>query len=737
MIVLPLPNQRWPKFRLLTRNSWGGSLNSGDGWTIRPMQNHTPYAVGFILLNYTRCLLPQFGTCEILYRFGEFSGRTNSIPVDSRFGFRQGEPWDNEAQTLDIPNLTGQEIRIQINYPDEDGNVTEADWRTVWWGTCEYQIDEGLGAATLPSGDRKYFCIDAFARTRRWFLDRHGFNSSAGLVSPCAGHPGYNVSRNSPSHVAGNRDPSVRWDRNGDGVTSAAFTMPGVGNKWTDQEAVNNSLSSTRPPGEPFWYLDGATELFDGKSPWAVQDGESAFDFVSRVCKRGRGRGSVLPDFRDGASPTGPLTCYLTVFPQTFGDIVYQDPTASQVTIPGASTEGTQVDVDMLGDHRFVESSLRLGDADQYRVDCLVSQGEQIEVLGTVEWDKTLEAGWSAAEQAAFDALIPEARTSERWHPVYQFYRLKRNFSMMLSNGFAGAQSSGDYQCNDDGDIVSEPPAGSIGRSYLPTIEVMDDLPLYSGYDYTNYPPTRQDGQTSAQFAGIPNRRKLMAFLRKSGEDRYTDLDGGMSFGMQVSPQPDGFLISNAEDQKIGQRYLTSEGQRYVLTLGFRLPHRVRIATGNPNASRKMVINHQNIHLWLAHPGAIWDLNDTDATSVSDYPPKRNAGGSNGILRDDRSELAALHALAVAWYRPKKNGEERAIRRNATWALKCCGDIPSSEDYDGGGVVYPTCGQVVRYMRANGHRIELNSVVSSISYDNETGTTTWMTDWQELDFTNG
>ncbi len=149
MITLPLANQRWPKFRLLTRASWGGKTSSDGGWAPQPMQNNTPFATGFILVSYTRCLLPQIGTCEILYRFGEFSGRVNSLNLASAQAAKQGEQWDPTTSGLTVPDLTGQEIRVQAAYPDENDEVEASDWATVWWGTCEYQTDTGSGAATI------------------------------------------------------------------------------------------------------------------------------------------------------------------------------------------------------------------------------------------------------------------------------------------------------------------------------------------------------------------------------------------------------------------------------------------------------------------------------------------------------------------------------------------------------------------------------------------------------------
>jgi hypothetical protein len=176
-----------------------------------------------------------------------------------------------------------------------------------------------------------------------------------------------------------------------------------------------------------------------------------------------------------------------------------------------------------------------------------------------------------------------------------------------------------------------------------------------------------------------------------------------------------------------------------VLTVGFQLPHRVRMATGQPTGARKLIITMPDVHLWLAHPGAIWRLDDSDDTHAPSYAPKRIGGSSHRIIRDDRAALARQHALATSWYMPRVNSSGQTVfkHRSASWALRCCADIPSSLAYDGGGIVYPTLGQVVHLLKANGEFIEVNSVMSSFSYDNTSGTSSFVTDWQDLDIRNG
>ena len=176
-----------------------------------------------------------------------------------------------------------------------------------------------------------------------------------------------------------------------------------------------------------------------------------------------------------------------------------------------------------------------------------------------------------------------------------------------------------------------------------------------------------------------------------------------------------------------------------MLTVGLRMPHRVRMAAGNVNGKRKKTIELPGVHVWMAHSGAIWDLDPSTRSYGDGSPPLRGASASAstaGLLRDDRSTLARQFNMSAMWYGVDQT-RFGSLHQGAEWALRCCGDIPTSTDYDGGGVVYPMPGQVVQYLNANGQRLEINSPCSSIVYDNGSGITTWTTDWQNLDFSKG
>lgn len=742
-INLPLDNQRWPLFRMLTRADYGGSTSSGGGWQTEPLENPAEDIKGYILLNYSRALLPQLGTATLMYRYGVFNGKIVGASASSSASVRNGSAWNPASDTMDLPDLRGKEILIQANYPDEDGEVTEGNWKTVFWGTCEYQIDKPFAAATIPAGEITYHLVDAFHRTQRWFLNRHAYISNGVTISPAAGHPGYNVDPRVPAQVAGNRDPSNgTWEPTTDsaGIYGTKFVSAGAGNKWTDLQVLQDVLAIARPDDQPYWTPAGATDLLSQSEPWAVEENETVFSVVTRLLARGRGRGAALPDWTQ-SSPTGPITPKLTIFAQLTDTITYTNPEegGGTVNFPGADSNGTSKTVDIIGDHRAV--ALQLGDAEQYIVDYLEVQGERIETMVTLEHQTTLEKGWTEADQTAFLALEPINRIEDKWMHVYTLHRLKRGFKLSVGDGNGGAAASADYRCTKTGEITTDADE-SVGESAISTLELLDDIPFFLAYTIDSG-FVRRDGAAASAYNGTPQRMKPKMFI-KTDDDLYITPEQ-LTPGIQVTfHNGDSILIEVSDDKESGERYIgdpdeaevqsTYDFENVVFTVAFRSPHRARIYYGNPISKRKKIITVKNAHLWLLAPNAIYDL-DSENEDADSRPARRASGGSPTVIRDDRNMIAAKAALAVAWYGPQYDllGQNTVVHRGAQWTLACCGDIPTASDYDGGGVVYPKCGEVVKILQANGQRHELNSPVSSFIYDNTVGHSTWVCDWQDLD----
>ncbi len=748
-IAIPLTTILPPQWRILRRRTWASP------WDILPYTKLIGgnWTQGFFVEEFWRSCIPEPGQATLRYDMGLIDGVVYG--TDTTTGL--------EAADID---LVGQVVRIQTAPGDESG--TEPAWQTVWVGVVEYQEDSIAPGGDILIGSRKYHCMDLLASyTKKQAMSRHGMYSGGQMFVPAYGHPGYN-GKDWDGQVLGNKEPTgTKWYDSGfpmpwsagDNLEGAALTSfksklfnhthQGISTNsaavWTDLQAVENALASSRQPNTPFFYIAGATTLLDGVNAWPVDDGINCWDILTDVFKRQRGRGLAFLDWdSDSGSPTGDLTVYIRLNPQTLADISYTPPVGAAGTVVGATTQATTVAVDLEGDHRNVSPTFTLGDRYQHVYQYVESLGERIEVLVTLDYstDGGLESRWAAAEetQHATDYAISAAkvRSSRRYDPAWQLHGLAKAWSGKSSNG-NGSTSRSDYRCNDFGVIET----GTSDRldTAPTTVKVMHDVPLYQGYNYAAATPVRYDAAAETM---APNRLKPL-LMAKVSADRYIRLDQA-PYDCSISIYDYGIQIDHVRDVEAGTRYFSGVGSAVggvvaktaiICTVCLQLPHHVRMATGDVNGMRKKQIFHRGLHLWLANPLAIWDLSTvTYAAGAGGAAGKREAClnplGGPGLLRDDRARLAREHAMAAYWYMTE--------RRTASWQLKACGFLPgfyqadSEDNVSSTLTAYPTIGKLVTTMRAAGATYTINTPITKVHFTNRgNGVTTWITDWSDLD----
>lgn len=388
----------------------------------------------------------------------------------------------------------------------------------------------------------------------------------------------------------------------------------------------------------------------------------------------------------------------------------------------------------------------------------------------------SLAPRWDEAERNAFESIEPYRRAITGWDFVYQTHGIPRTWGGEVGDGFNGTKCHADYRCRGDGSIEVPPPGNATPGTAPCQVEMLGYVPFFEGYDYSSNPPTKTN---NAPMFGQPNRRPIGIYLRVSDDatkDRwflpFGELPatiGNKYYTSQasewqptVSVQADGFTLTSqyfsdqglrllgdkARESALGSRMLGAafDVTRFAITLGLRLPHRARFAS-KANASgelttvngslsdfrRRKRIEVPNLHLWLAHPGCIWDLDQNDIDPAHGWAPKRAAAGGTvgapGVLRDDRARLAFYHTLASEWYLHP--------RRRARWTLNRCGLMGQAITQMDGSVThqdFPGIGYMIGAINASGQAREVNTVVTAIDYDHQLQRTTWQTDYFDLEF---
>lgn len=725
--------------RILVQETWGTSE-----WEALPY--FTPTQGGFELDMCERVALPATGEARFYFRFGthitangvQISGAADQSAIDGR--------WSSDTDTTDLRDFSGFVVQIQaaesLLRPDDDS----ADWTTIWLGGCEYHTDTGWPAASIPAGTRAYFCTDLWSFfSRKWRNTEYSFagkelGGSLTTYDRVRGAPQYNTANG--ERLSGNRlNLGNVATINGKSVTY--HTWPGAADSayWLDSQAIQHQIDSNRGANDPAFTFDGATDLYSTSGAmWEVQEGESVFSVINRICDRKRGRGCV---FQVWSANGDTFDVYLRSYAQNKEDITYTAPASgSSETLSGASTNTTTVSVDLIGDHRVSASGFQIAARDLHRVDYLETIGEPIEVAFTVSFeDSTLVEGWATDSwETTFNAADADTRKQQKYYDAYSLYRLPRDWNLQAADGNGGTASEVNFRCDDAGSIGT-----SGARDIAPSdVQLVPDLPLFVPYDVTTDTPSRYDGDSET---GPVQRVPFWDLtLLRTGDDTYKHLKKNYT-GINFRLNPAGACLYSLDDRASGTRKIgdtavsnLSSSEDYtdlVMTICGRLPHRVRLASGDASSERRRVLYVPDVHLWLWHSGAIWSFDDRDNSVLRGA--YGGSGTTPGIARDDRDRLAFIHNLAWSWY--------GTTRQNCSWTIRACGllggfsayQTDSSDPIDATKaslttINYPIPGQLVTSLKANGETHTPNCPITRIIYDHNTMSTTWSCDWVELDF---
>lgn len=547
-VVIPAAAYAPPEFRLLYRKDFGVDESSGnydqsspDWFTLNepPMDSFDGSAQfsGVELLKVNRRTLPDIGTASFRMIFGGFANGQQVLP----------------------PNLKYMTVRLQLRPRYASADIT-AGWKTVFLGHVDYQTDEVYAGSdsNTEQGVRTYYCVDIFARTMKWYMDRHAtdvFNDGSQLKKECYGHPGYNYMPSGEGPVLGNRSNAtvVRGAGAGAGAAFYAHIWAGahstgfVGQTWTEQQVVEHATASVRPQGEPWFRLAGTWAAnFSNITPLTVEDDDTVQDFCSKVLNRNRGFGTVLPDWLDavdGSIHTF-LTCGPLVIADSFIDVEGGPGVSGTVVVRLLGADGAQYrdiagnPLTLTGDARNVDTA-EVADAEMQQCDYVETLGERIEVAMTGSladcggvsqiYTPTLQISlaprWSGptGDVGSFEGLTTERRIMPYWDHVYQLFGLPRNWNFQERNAGWGPDTGGihriDYRLLDTGEIYCPTNLDPQDTSPIEA-EICDNVPFFQGYDYSSYYPTKTDN-TPQQ--GLPTRRPAALYLHltTTSDDRW------------------------------------------------------------------------------------------------------------------------------------------------------------------------------------------------------------------------
>jgi len=763
-----------------------------------------------------------------------------SIPEVGKATFRM--VYGNYPSGVVTPPVTliGKTVRLQLK--DFSGN-----WVTVFFGHVDYEEDSPLvGSPTgTKQGAKLFYCLDALARTMKWPMNRHGFDSLDSNVAgnkqeDAYGHPGYNYYLSADGPLMGNKSRYIYvvntietrmhiWQ----GAFATALLDPNY--IWSDYEAINNALVITRPKGELWFALKEGFENYNSKNPLAVDQNENVFSFLSRVAGRKRGLGTVAVKWVDvvGGGDPGQIRTWLGVTPLNPVSISFQYIASGDTGQVGGASGYTDyvtgrslryqtnqsLPWDLRGDHYNIDPRFFIGTMEGQQYEYIEVVGERIEIGVTMSlkdtngglaniYDVTKQAGcaprWSEADRNTVEGLTTSQRVMDRWRHVYQAFGLPRLWNGRVGCGLGYSPTStirADVRCKDDGSI-DVPTAIFYNDTPGSSVELMSYIPFYQGFDYSGIVPRRTDNSPSN---GMPDRRPAQVYLQPTAttEDRWFlpmgefpdnivdkfNFRGALGgFNPTIFIQPDSVQLISQQFQDRGLRPFADVARdatlgannklgalydvtKLAVTLSLRLPYPLKFVAAIPSlpqvsarlslypggykdwqaARRKKTLYVPRAHLWLAHSNIIYDLQQTTIT-VEGWLAQRLPLGSYAdnvvILRDDRDRVQFFFEVARFWYLNldlslPQNQQVARPRKRVSVTQSYCGLLPFQKIDPADGTTLltdypPQINDHIDTMFINGDADAsptlVGTNVTSVDYDHQAQTTTWGTDYFDLEF---
>ena len=643
----------------------------GDDWIKQPFL----YPV-----SAKQAVLPTIGTATFEWDYGEVI-RTAKSP---------------DVVTVRPADFLG--YFVQIRLLDENGQTPI--WTGIF-GDDSYDI-WGTEDAT-PRGREQITAYDLGYLLKLKTIEGayYDVGGAATFVNRC---PTFNERyEHSGASLAGNGSESI----GDDGVI--LFSSDGY--EWTNCHIVDYLLQYYSPDDVPFVLGGQAQELLGNIIAVHRLEGLSVLDAITHLCDRVRGMCAII-------TTTGSGTVGIGVYA-----IGGKPITAGDITIP-ANPHVVRMEFDNAADIKraIVKRSI------SRRRDKVIVRGGRVVSCFTVAYeDCTLEKGWTDAEETSYKAGHVGStnqydhdaeRRTDLHERVYQFHRIPNDWNGDTGDGAGGAQNNALPTVLGDGTLDDATTAALIpfGRRLLRWIPVpkagadSDAEPEYMaplvvlGHDTGATMWYYQVDKVDPELGIVPACSVRVA-------DR--------EMGLWVTPQiphkmGSGHFDVDDADTEDSAYEPAGDYEELLATVAIETDERLtveqEISSQQQTASGGAVtIDVEGAECWWIAPNTVVAVDERGLL----YADGTLEGIDNGYVRDDSERLRKIAALASGWYGEERAQMELVIDRLGEWC---------------------PVGSYLLNVSSSWHRFPIGTIVTSKTWDFGARTTSFSTNYWELDF---
>lgn len=528
-----------------------------------------------------------------------------------RYGWQKQPGETAVGSTAMTPELWGRYLRLlkrdeagPVSLTLSDGVTTR--WSPFWWGeVIEVSRDQDNADTSKVNGIAEWLVAGLL-----YDLDVHPKRghelgkTTAGAV--VVNDPGYCLGFN--CRLGGTDRSSITW-----GVGSRTVYVHDrqnlTGFPWTARQVADYLLALRALDGGAPWQLSGQiTDSLNFSEKWEL-NGLTYLTRLGRVIapRRGLGFRCIVRNHIPYLHVTTTTNEVITVTPYSLK----------------ANEAPTTLDV--RGKHHIKIEKLR--EDHSAVLDELGCEGKHPWVARTFKFPDDLDKGWTTDEETAWEAATAEAREDESLCHVHRRYLLKRTPTTTWVNNKRTLVTSDEYGVDgEDGEQTADDTVGLTSQA----LKLTRKLPLYAGYDYTASAPT------------APDKTRPLQDPRLFFNSGSAYIDYSTMFTITVDDDAAAVILGgSAEDGQRISRLTDTYGGEFYVTVGVLEPLPLRVLWRRdpaewPRASprRRMYPVHE-AELWRVAAGTVLAAGSTTATG--------------GIVRDDRSILRSVLALARPW----------------------------------------------------------------------------------------
>lgn len=432
----------------------------------------------------------------------------------------------------------------------------------------------------------------------------------------------------------------AQGNRSDDAAANGAYLFSRDGALWSNRDVIEYLLRNFVDDGITF-ELAGATDALDEIHEEHNFNGQSVLAAINQLIDRRYGLNwrLLVPE-----SPGG--TVYLYVFSQLANPLQIGD-----VSVPANPVQSV---VPIIGDHGT--DPVMTFDA-LHQFDSVEVRGDNLLICASFGYaDGTLEAGWTPAEQAAYDDPghndpdeNDRARRAEKFDNVYQKHVVPRDWNGYVKDGQNGDTVNAHPIVTDDCEVDFD----QDGTFWMGERRFENEVPLEEITADEDAPVEYRKA-----FAVVKHPdENAYSFVEKAWpEDDVARFPGSLSLtrremGFHIKPEINHVYaktVFSNEDTNIDPAF---DYATIIFTGAFRVDAQLRAKGQVPGqhiteTGRTKVIQVPDAQYWAIMPGTVTDVEDGALVREVDGAPLTDIL----VVRDDSDRIKQILALALVWF---------------------------------------------------------------------------------------